>query len=406
MPGRRTRSTVRKTTTTENFVKPPRSVSRNTPSFEDDSYSRDTVARKHDQRIKDDITNTLYRMEMDRIKPGFDVQMKTSNFRTSVYPRRRHFTPEPSLDVVPRQIIDLRRYSTAGNLDIYRPKTQRTEYNYGQPDALSHVDVIKSTTTPIHYWRSPSVTRESVVTSGPLSDYEIRKLAELKVRGRTTNGPLLPYTNEVVTYLPLATHTIRSSTPPASLYRTTTVERDVVPRSAPPGVSDVGRKLHESQHELNQFENLMKTTFGAGGVNRSKTLLYTAPPYTSPYESVRLSPTTSYTYPTLPRSSRTYYAERPYYGSSAAYPYYHSSYPYYASSFYPYTYYSERPAVDYDYGLYSPPTRVTAPGNYAGYYDTGYYGYSHHPTRYYDYDYRPSYSYHPTRYSSSYSYVV
>jgi hypothetical protein len=157
------------------------------------------------------------------------------------------------------------------------------------------------------------------------------------------------------------------------------VEKVDIPRSNPPGVSNVGRKLNESQYELDQFENLMKRTFGTGGVNRSKTLLYTAPPYVSPYESVRLSPTTTNTYSTLPRSSRTYYAERPYYHSS--YPYSYSSYPYYASAYSPYSYYSERP-TEYDYGLYSPPTRVTAPGNYGGYYDRGYYGYNYLPPGY------------------------
>jgi len=132
----------------------------------------------------------------------------------------------------------------------------------------------------------------------------------------------------------------------------------------------------------------MKRTFGSGGVNRSKTLLYTAPPYNNPYETVRLSPTTSYSYETLPRSSRTYYAERPYYLSNYAYPYNYSAYPYYASSYYPYSYYNERPA-EYDYGLYSPPTRVTAPGGiYAGYYDHDHYhGYNYQPSRYYTHRY-------------------
>jgi len=384
MPSRRTRSHVRRTVTTEteNFAKPPRSVSRHAP-LDDDGYSRDIVARAKDQRIKDDITNTLYRIEMDRVKPGFDVQMKTSNFRTNVRPKMRHFTPEPGLHIVPAasQVVDLRRYSTAGNLEIYRPQSQRIEYSFDRPvhDALSHVDVIKSNTPPSFYWRAPSVTKDTrVMPTGPLSDYEIRKLAELKVRGRS-NGPLLPAATDV-TYLPLSLRH-RSSTPPAGVYRTT-VEREVVPKNNPPGVSSTGRKLNESQYELDQFENLMKRTFGTGGVNRSKTLLYTAPAYNNPYEYVRLSPTTSYRYETLPRSSRTYYAERPYYGSSYASPYYNSAYPYYASSYYPYSsHYTERP-IEYDYGLYSPPTRVTAPANYTGYYDRGYYGYNYLPTRY------------------------
>lgn len=322
---------------------------------------------------------------MDRVKPGFDVQMKTSNFRSSVRPRRRTFTPEPGLQVIsaPQHVVDLRRYSTAGNLDIYRPKTQRIEYSYERPvnDGLNHLDVIKSTTPSISYWRSSPLTRESVSKFDPLSDYEIRKLAELKVRGRQ-NGPRYPTSTEVVSYAPLTVRT-RSATPPQHIYHTT-LEQQAVPRSNPPGVSSVGRKLNDSQYELDQFENLMKRTFGSGGVNRSKTLLYTAPPYNYPYESVRLSPTTSYTYTTLPRASRTYYAERPYYRSNYAYPYHaYSAYPYYSSSYYPYSYYNERP-VQYDYGLYSPPTRVTAPGNYSGYYDTGYYGYNspYYPTRY------------------------
>ena len=75
-------------------------------------------------------------------------------------------------------------------------------------------------------------------------------------------------------------------------------------------------KVNDSQYELDQFEKLMKRTFGYGGVNRAKTLLYTAPPYShGRYEYTTLPPDSSYYYSAYaPQPTGAYYTPRPYYG--------------------------------------------------------------------------------------------
>jgi hypothetical protein len=118
----------------------------------------------------------------------------------------------------------------------------------------------------------------------------------------------------------------------------TTLERDYYPRSVTPGlISSLGRRANESQYDVDQYDSLMKRTFGGG--SRS----YTPSTYYSSY---------------YPYSRYSSYYDKPYYSDSYSYPYYYSS-PYYSS------YYSPSSYRDY-YG-----TR-----------DLGYYGSSYYPSRY------------------------
>lgn len=233
----------------------------------------------------------------------------------------RYFTPEPSLAIVPRSssVVDHRRYSTAGNLDIYRPKSQRIHYSYEKP-------LLDNTSSPIIYWRSPASNDVSKVT-------EIRS---------QSNGP----SSSFVSYLPL---TSRSYYSPSYL---TSLEKEQYARASTPGIG-IGRKANESQYEVDQFENLLKRTFGSGGSSRYST-------YTSPYSSY-YGPYSSSYYSSLPRyHSSRYYNDRPYYSDSYSYPYYYS-HPYYSSYYSPSPYYST---------------------DYYGYRDLGYYGSPYYPSRY------------------------
>jgi hypothetical protein len=362
MPSRRTVRTV--TTSYDDSEAPARRTVRHEEYGDDIPLSRDTLVRRQDQRIKDDITSKLYRVEMDRVKPSFDVQLATSNFRT-VVPRRqtrRHISPEPGLKIVTRtSSVDPRRYSTAGNLEIYRPKTQTNRYGFEKPAAENALVVYQHTsaapTLPFN-WRA----HESAKTNDLLNEHELRKIAELRVRGRS-NGPL-----PRLTYLPL---TRRESSSPPDVYRYSTVEHRSPVYGHRVASAGTGRKVSDGQYELDQFEKLMKRNFGAGGVNRDKTLMYTAPPYRSYYEPYRsyYEPyyNSTYQYSTPPSSY-----SRAYYGDTYSSPSYYYQ-PYYASSYYPYSYVDVRP-TQYEYPIYSPPTRVTAPGTTYGYYGGDYYG--------------------------------
>jgi len=356
-----------KTTTTTTVENGPTRRSAQRDPFGDEEISRDTLVRRQDQKIKDDITNKLYRVELDRVKPGYDVQMQTSNFRSSV-PRRLLFTPEPSLQIVPYvEVKDRRRYSTAGNLEIYRPKTHHV-YEY---PPLTTYEYVRSGAAPSYLLHDPGHT------SKLLDEHEVRQLAELSVRGRPTNGPT---TQTEITYWPLASTTRRCTTPPPEIYRRTTVDQYPALRSAP-RVSSAGRKVSDGQYELDQFEKLMKRNFGAGGVNRTKTLLYTEPQYGGTYDYTSISP---YYTGTGGYYGRSYYGGRPYYGGS--YPSYYSPY-YYGYTPYSYEYANQRP-VDYQYGrYYSPATRVTAPWEYPRHYDSDYYSRYWTPSRYSTYSY-------------------
>jgi hypothetical protein len=372
----------------------------------DDLVSKETISRRHDQRIKDDLTNKLYRIELESVKPGYDVQLQTANFRNTIRPRSRHFSPEPG----PRPRVharsqDLRRYSTAGNLEIYRPKIAQSSFE--RPEPQFSVGGVDTSVTP---WRA--YVHDACRTDNLLNEYELRKQAELRVRGRS-NGPLL------VSSVPLVTTTVTrtrpSSTPPDAYHRV--VERAASRADVPTNQNRGPRvKVNDSQYEIDQFEKLMNRTFGQGGVNRNKTLLYTAPPY-PPYghhEYTTLPPTGYYsTYAPLPTGAyytprhyydgyhggvySPYYTGRPYYGndygnfyssyvtlpaSGSTNRYYYEERPRYASSSSVPALYSDLYQKPLEYGLYSPPTRVTGPGYYSGYYDTDWYGTTRAPYRY------------------------
>ena len=103
-------------------------------------------------------------MEIDRIKPGYDVQLQTANFRTNLRPRSRHYSPEPvsrpHFRAAPRE--DRRRYSMAGDLEIYRPKT--SSFDRPEPQfTVSNVDAIAP-------WRA--YVHDSGRTDNLLSEYQ------------------------------------------------------------------------------------------------------------------------------------------------------------------------------------------------------------------------------------------
>jgi len=247
-----------------------------------------------------------------------DITVRTTNFRPSYISRLRHFSPEPSLSLVPvTHHADYRRYSTAGNLDLYRPKSQRTPFIYDTTVA----------TSPIIYWRSP--VYDSTVSKTLASDNGS------KVRYHS-NGP------QTTSYLPLTSYAYNTYP-----YNLTSLEKQYYPRAtsvAP--LSSVGRRTHDTQYDVDQFDNLLKRTFGSGAGSRT---------YTSPYSSY-YSP--YYSYPYSRYSS--YYNERPYYSDSYSYPYYYTS-PYYSSYYNPSTYYGK---------------------DYYGHRDLGYYGSAYYPSRY------------------------
>lgn len=326
---------------------------------EGDQLSRDIVVRRQDQKLIDDITNKLYRIEMDRIKPSSDVQYATASFRASLpYRRRQAFTPEPTQEIV-RVTRDPRRYSTAGNLDIYRPrKLKQNDFGFERPEPTAY-EYNRSVTTPLPIgWKSYSHE-----TTDPLSEYELRKLAEVTVRARDVpNGPTI---RREITYLPLVQRQRESYTPERY--------RDHVTVRAAPRVSSAGKKVSDGQYEIDQFEKLMNRTFGSGGVNRQKTLLYSAPLPKEAYEYTSLPP---YVY-SSPYASSAYYS-RGMYPRHTSYPSYYTQ-PYYVSSYAPYSYnYSSQYYPSYDY-LQSPPTRVTPPWHYGSYYGSGYGRYGGYP---------------------------
>jgi len=191
----------------------------------------------------------------------------------------RYYTPEPSFSVVSSpstHVVDRRRYSTAGNLDIYRP----------------HVDKSLSS-SPIIYWRSPAY--DTTVAKTIVSDNGIGKSAYY------SNGPRWPYYSTLPsTYL-------------------TSSERQYYP----------GRRTNETQYDVDKFENLLKRTFGSGTGSRSYGYPYSS--YYSPYYSTLPRYSSSYYY------DRPYYSDSysyPYYYSHPYYSSYYSPSPYYNRGYY------------------------------------------------------------------------
>jgi len=281
--------------------------------------------------------------------------------------------------------IDYRRFSTAGNLDIYRPERYHNEVLVERVEPLK-ISVDRSPAVEplwIYNWSKPTERVDKF--RDPLDEYELRREAELKVKGRS-NGPIpMTYYSAPLTY--------SMRTRPVSPAPSVDVSRPKSARSTAgrQPITNAGLALTESQNDLDEFERMMKRKFGYGGVNRYSTPLYTAPPYYSPY---MYSPT--YSSGTLPASQYSpYYYYSPYYRGSVGstldtLPAYYTrgtlgstldTLPaYYTSNTYSGPYTTTRP---YDYNLYSPPSRITAPGGYyVSYYDPIISGYDRYPVRY------------------------
>jgi len=201
----------------------------------------------------------------------------------------RYFTPEPSLSLVPvsHHTVDRRRYSTAGDLAIYRPKSQAS---------------------PLLYFRTPIY--DSTVGKSLLSGNDVK---QTEVRYHS-NGPLSNYSPISNAYL-------------------TSMERQYYPRSSSV-LPITGRRVYD---EVDHYDTLLKRTFGSSSgypyssYYSSPYYSSTLPRYSSYYDRPYYSD--SYSYP--------YYYNQPYYSSYYS-PYYssrgYSGYGdlgYYGSSYYP-----------------------------------------------------------------------
>lgn len=348
MPIKRTITT---TTTTETLPPVVTYETRSRRSLDfgtDDVISRGTLSRRQDQKIKDDITNKLYRLEMDQIKPGQDVQLRTAIFRSSrPVSQKRHLTPEPITRVLHQVVTPTtRRYSIVGDLG-YRP--------IGGDVIVEKVEPLKVTVSrPItEYYTSYDWHKAHQ------PDTEFSSL-----RKEEANGPRY---EQATVYRAL-------STPPS--LSEPLVTRHSYASVSHPTQNGVKQALNDSKRHLSDFEKLMKKTFGPGGVNKTSTPLYTSPPYYYP------------NYYTTPDYYRNYYTAtapdyyRHYYTTTTP-RYYYSTLPvggayekgvvstldtlpdYYTHR------YNPTKGLNYDYILYSPPTRVTGPPslNYYAYYD-------------------------------------
>jgi hypothetical protein len=267
--------------------------------------------------------------------------------------------------------IDRRRFSTAGNLDIYRPERYHSDVLVERVEPLK-ISVDRSTAEPLWTYNWSRPTERSDKFRDPIDEYELRREAELKVKGRS-NGPIpMSYYSTPLTY------SVRtrpaSPTPSVDVSRAKSTPRGTTTARQP--TTNAGLALTESQNDIEEFERLMKRKFGYGGVNRYSTPLYTAPPYYSPYMY-----SSAYSSGTLPASHYSpYYYYSPYYRGAAGSTL--DTLPdYYVSNTYtgPYVYSGQR---SYD-NLYSPPSRITAPGGYyVSYYDPIISGYDRYPVRY------------------------
>lgn len=56
-------------------------TSKSKSATDEEIVSKETLARRRDRKLKDDITNMMYRLEMESIKPSFDVILQTGIHR-------------------------------------------------------------------------------------------------------------------------------------------------------------------------------------------------------------------------------------------------------------------------------------------------------------------------------------
>jgi len=303
---------------------------------------------------------------LDRIKPSFNVQLQTGFRKTTALPKRRHYSPDTRVEqTVTVSNPDRRRYSMAGNLNIYRPRTRQhtDDYSFGRPDPISDSE-LKSALVAFDSGRHkngpvvPSYSSWRSYDSGRGNDfadeYQLRKQAESRVRGRSI-GPVVTTSYSPITSYVSATPRPRPISTPPVYYRTTVRPLPTIRRGAE--VSTTGRKLSDSQYELDEFERLLRKTFGHGGVNRNSTLLYASPPVPRTYSYGSLPTTGSYSYAS-PLYGGSYAS--PSYGSSYGSPSYSGSYPYvpasrYSSYYSGPTYYSANVSTypTYSYPSYS-----------------------------------------------------
>lgn len=280
--------------------------------------SRTSVDRRQDQHLKDDVTNALYRLELDSVKPGVDVLSQTG-FRKVHHLRKRS----------PGDELTLLAASSAASPGAREKRTVRP-YSYVEPRVLrQHLSADRAVeikdsvgsrgsaaSTAWHHaqpaaagysvHRSVYPAREPLGGSGVvLSEYRDSASAPLGTTHRYSRWSVYGSTP--------SSWTRSQSTPPDRYERSTSqvIRQPIFGSHLAPRKNreySIGVKLAESQTELNSFNRLLEKTFRGG----------------SSYGAYR---------PPLPPP------------------------PLYSSDYYDYL----GPKTRYEFNEYSPPTKVTRP---------------------------------------------
>lgn len=321
--------------------------------------SRTTDERRQDQHLKDGITNTLYRLELDSIKPSYDVLSKTG-FRKGHHLRRH--TPDEELIFLASDeglhIDNVKRparpYSYVEPRLLRQPFGSRElnvklrELSQDRPvntkEVIHREPASRSRASTASYYAQPRnysfLQNTFPSTLRPISEPEGKRV--LSEYQDTLAAPVSTKRQNRWSVYGSAAPSRSLSTPPPESNGSSQVRYPVVGDRLSRRKNlehSIGVKLAESQTDLDTFNRLLDRKFGGGG------------------ESL---------------SSRSNY----------------SVYPTYPSAYYEYTV----PRTQYGYNIYSPPTRVTRPSE-----RTVSYGYS---------DYAPySSGYFPRYLPSSYNYV-
>jgi hypothetical protein len=289
--------------------------------------------------------------------------------------RMRHFTPEPfTRERLGSSPVDFRRFSVAGDLDFYRPyHSGEVIYERAEPLKVSVERSRPESNLFVYDWGRLGYNKGANFRD-PLDEYELRREAELRVKGRSNYVP------------PLAAYYNFRSPPLASSSSSVEVVNSR-PRSSYTTNSNHSRlALDQSHRDLEDFERLMKRNFGYGGA-MTRNSGYVAPPYYYynyyyPYSAPAYSPYYTAALPSTRYDPYYYYSpsyRSPVVSTLDTLPYYYRtgySRPYVSTYQKPYT---------SNYRLYSrSPARITSPG---GYYVSGYdpivSGYDRYPVRYY-----------------------
>jgi hypothetical protein len=322
---------------------------------------------RQDQRLKDGITSALHRLELDSVKPGFDVLSQTG-FRRGYQvrgrkPSRRHSYIEPSRSSVVH--LETREHAPVPILE-----ERSVRFSEAEPVVHRHVE---SSYSPTWYYTEPprSYSYSTRSTSTPPARRTIaaqpeghRALSEYRDTLVAAPRPVHQRWS-VYGATPSTDIRLRSRSTPPDVYRPSTARLlPVGDRLSRRGDHEhaVGVKLAESQKDIDTFSRLLEKRFGANSGGSSYYGVYPSYPstyYTSPlfYDYSRPVTTTNYSYDLYsPRTRVVKPSGTVVYGS----PYSYTDYVPYTSSYSRYIPYSH---VDYGRSSYS----GYEPGYYSSY---------------------------------------